>query len=387
MTPHDEASDPNTPPERLAMLLQTHLTQVLANPAFSLLFVEDPQWLERGVSVAVLVRLLNEPTLPAFVVEHFCQSTQRPVRLQAQMHHTQGPPAVGWETEVARLLAELACPPEERALLLAEGLVPHWMLPYLPEPSVPPEPIPESHLTERYLSGLPEKVRGELAEKTRNKDALRFFAEDPDLLVRRKAAGNRHLPPEVLCQLAQEPGFDDVLSTNPATPTEALEQILARTSVGRQDKTIARLLTEHPNLTYEQAQRIEEHLGIPVARHLPPHVFLAQVRSQRLSHRHVLGRTDMPLWLKGEAVMVGCMAKGHNLPWFCGLLVTQSETWLKSSAEATAWFVRFAVAIHPLTPTELLQALTDDVNRYVRAAAQARLANPGWTFQPERAGA
>lgn len=351
MTHEDEARDPNTSPERLAELLVLHAREVFENPVFSLLFLEDPTWLERLVFIGGLYYVLDRVEVPAFVVAHLSQSSEPTVREVARMHHALGPMEAGWEVEVAQRLAALDCSNDELRTLHVAGLVPAWLAPWLP-------PV----LVEEALCVFSTTPLGRLhyATKGQSPELLTILAWDNDpMIVSRVAA-------------------------NPATPDAGLACILARQEPGP-DLSTVRALAEHPNLTETLAQQIEEKFGIVAPLVIPLERFLSLVLSQKIPLRFALRRTDAPLWLKGEAIREGGFSRVDGLAWFCGLLVTEKPTDLTAALSLPLgfWYLRFAVAIHPLASVELLQTLQNDVNRYVRAAARARLTEPSWEFRLE----
>lgn len=87
-----------------------------------------------------------------------------------------------------------------------------------------------------------------------------------------------------------------------------------------------------------------------------------------------------PGWLRAKALLARYSDCEHRLPFFCGLLLSGDLQGREALVGSPFWFLRFAVAIHRSSPPEQCQALAQDANKFVRAAAQARLAEPDWSF-------
>jgi hypothetical protein len=98
--------------------------------------------------------------------------------------------------------------------------------------------------------------------------------------------------------------------------------------------------------------------------------------------RNILSRTDAPIELLHEALKFSYNILDTPLARFVVLsqiTPTFPPNLLKN--KYSLWWVRFAIAINPATEEHILEELTHDVDRYVRAAARERLADSNWRFE------
>jgi hypothetical protein len=71
------ASNPNTPVNILWSLIGEYSHQIVENPIFSLIILEDPDWIKR-ISIHNLIRAMNQPSIPEILLFEMmkCPSTQ-----------------------------------------------------------------------------------------------------------------------------------------------------------------------------------------------------------------------------------------------------------------------------------------------------------------------
>jgi hypothetical protein len=204
------------------------------------------------------------------------------------------------------------------------------------------------------------------------------LATDPELYVRRAVAKNPNTPPEILARyirendpnvlpdVAENPNIPiyllDVLmqskhsdlpifiAHNPNTPTPYLEQLAQHSEV-----RVRRQVAKNPNTPVAVLEQLvfdshsEVRLEIAANPNVPPPLFLAVMLNLRFDKRPFLMRW-IALW--------------------------HPETFapaLAANWRSSIWQERYAIAHHPNLPSEILQALLQDGNWLVRAAAKANL--------------
>lgn len=387
------ASNPNTPPQMLAKLLPRYPEQVLTNPVFPLLALENPLFLDT-VERKTLVPLLQRRELPETVVRALTLHHDKNVAQAARLHIALGEAQAGWEAEALSLILTLKNSPWDRQQLLSRNLIPSWLwdaLPRsrktLPKPEpCPPKPllIPDfTPLTDEERANLPrnENKRWRLATSSNRIEVLKIVAQQGEVGV----AGNPLATTEILTLLVESVLGDEVvygLLSHPNCPLSYLERWVTA------NVQTASAVIDNPGAPLAlQQQALPLALYAGSSTRLPTEALLK--RWQQLPpgvrigfHPTLLARPDCPLddWL--EIMEQECLQKNGPLTRFTCWLNFTAPSRLDQAARASTWFIRFAIGLNSATPRELLTMLRQDANRYVRAAAQSRLDDPRWRFTP-----
>lgn len=383
MTPEEEAGDPNTAPARLASLVEHYPRTVLRNPVLPLIFLVEPTWPGTALPfwswLTTLQKGLLEPDLPPATLECLSYHNHPVIRSLVQLHVGLGEAQPGWEQDVPAALAALLdnsyfCSPVERELLVKNVLLPPTLAALVPETTTtvapPPEP-PERQWDEPKNTQYPAARLRRARNEGTPAPVLELLAEDED--------------PEVTQALLQ----------NRSTPTKVLDQIFKRLQHDKvRNKDLAREALYHRHLTLEQAGYLKTHFGLRGTltrlweltqnphEALPEDVdrVLRQLTQEQRKCLEALLSPSYPGWLRAKALLARYSDCEHRVPFFCGLLLSDHLQGREALVGSPFWFLRFAVAIHRSSTPEQWQALASDANKFVRAAARARLAEPGWTF-------
>jgi hypothetical protein len=74
------ACNPNIPRDVVVLLLRMFPFEIVANPGWQLLLLENPGFIEREVSHFAIAKMLNEQTLPEELVACFAQHPSEYIR-------------------------------------------------------------------------------------------------------------------------------------------------------------------------------------------------------------------------------------------------------------------------------------------------------------------
>ncbi|HEY9607791.1 hypothetical protein [Allocoleopsis sp.] len=345
------AANPNTPTEVLLYLGREFPEQLLNNPIFSLLWLENANVVEE-MPLTTLVTLLKQESVPVFFLEQAAIRCDREVQLAvtvnaqtsrtvleklvqnddiqvaeaAQLHvNWAGEMHQGWDEDAHKAMQKEALHPKNQQYIeeLAKlGLIPEFIVDRLP----------------------------------RNKDDHKFLqavAPNPNV---------NHLP-HLLEQLATDKKweFRAAVATNPNTP-ESLLQLLAK------DKTVEVRcgVVQNPNTSEKLLKQLLSDREWKV-RLVAMEAYLAQ------------NPDDLPVMLRHQLrkKSEGYEMSDYNPSSFIRLLILfhpqiPSQA-LAENSRSLAWLERYAIAQHPNTPLDTLQTLALDANRLVRTAAKAHL--------------
>jgi len=391
------ASNPNTSAQMAAKLLPRYPDEVLANPVFPLICLDNPRAFDI-LDIHALIPLLQKPELPESFLYALLRHPNRKVAADAQVHVGLGEAQLGWEREVPPHLGRLGATIDCRHALRFRDAIPLWLWNALPpavrrtteESLATPEfqeaslpvPLDPTPLTEEELQTLPTDLHMQ-SQLCRTTNRIAILRE-----LRSMASLNPYCPADLLEAIAEEEFkrqgrvYDDVLqhpntpvhvlerfafanfyraangvALNPNTPLELLEKILPR---------VTALNANTPLATDKIVGRWQE---------------LSEFKRQHLN-KLLLRRLDTPLdvWLK---VMKEEFAKVNGLlNYFIITTLTEEAEEIIAALNYPYWCLRFAVVLNPAATTDQLTVLAGDANRYVRAAAQARLKDPNWRFEP-----
>lgn len=344
------AANPNTPAEVLLYLGREFPEQLLNNPIFSLLWLENPNLLDE-MPFTTLVNLLKQESVPVFVLEQAAIRCDREVKLAVTMN-AQTPKTVlemlvqgGDDTQVAEAAqlhvnwaGEMHHGWDKDAHNAIEKEVLH--------------PKNQQYIEElAKLRLIPEFIVDRLPKNEYDHNVLEAVADSAPYL------------PHLLEQLATDKKWQlrAAVATNPNT-SESLLQLLAK------DKTVEVRcgVVQNPNTSEKLLKQLLSDREWKV-RLVAMEAYLAQnpdALPVMLGHQ---------LRKKSE----GYEMSDYNPSSFIRLLFLfhpqiPSQA-LAENSRSLAWLERYAIAQHPNTPLDTLQTLALDANRVVRAAAKAHL--------------
>ena len=341
--------NPATPYETLMKFASQYPEQLLDNPVFDLLFLENPnllndipesalrsmlrrevcpesflRWASKSEDEEVLLAVAMNADTPQEELEALADHTNKTVSEAVGLHvNLAGELTESWEDVFQKSvkMEEQSEKMEDRhALLYGTGLMPEWLV---------------------FQRVLPLKVRKKVASNPDTPVELRLellqqLAKDEKWAVRREVARNPNTPGELLQQLAKDESSDvrgDV-ARNPNTPLEAYFYLRLDKNQSVRDSAIGSLSGLQP----EQQSCLKE-LATP---------FLLQECT------------------KGSP---------PSLPRLIAMLHPEYPVpALARHFRSSDWRERCAIAQNPSTPPNTLAILAREGNRVVRAAANENLA-------------
>ncbi|NJM05831.1 hypothetical protein HC891_05980, partial [Candidatus Gracilibacteria bacterium] len=349
------ASDPNTPIAALIYLAGIYPAEFCANPVLPLLLLEDPGLPAKFEPIS-LGRLLAYADIPRDLLHDFARFAAPDQALAARLHvGLAGEADVTRHDELHVAIEQISVIPDDDLLilLLQLQLVPDWLAQRAERRSKSVITAPSPLVTPPALHHLadPQADSGALLDA--------FGSEDP--AVRATIAANPALSAAQLLELKQREDNTDVdysvyraLATNPNASDELLCALAAdRTALN----TIVRRALVHNPATPAAA------LALLADEWLAPDIQLV-----------LAGHLNLNPSLH-EAIAAAAIERafGSNDAFYRAIALAQPQPTrdeLEQSARSPFWIERLAVADNPAIPADLRQLLTDDGNRFVRAAAR-----------------
>ena len=80
------AKNPNISPDLASLLLQKFPYELVENPAWKMLLLESPGFLEKNISQFVISKMLDEQILPAVLVSHFASHKSSYIRKRVERY-------------------------------------------------------------------------------------------------------------------------------------------------------------------------------------------------------------------------------------------------------------------------------------------------------------
>jgi hypothetical protein len=359
-TRQNVAANPNTPTEVLLRLANEFPREVLSNPVFPLLFLEDLNILAHVSKLDTLWQIVLDAQTSTDILSLLVHHHNILLAEAARLHvNLAGEMTQQWE-EAAReaigttnwreaiVTAHLAnsnlsfldrrgCIPEFAIAQLARHK--HWTIRCLIADKLS-TPI---QFLEQLAQDKDSRVRASVALNS-NLPAqfLEQLAKDLHRDVRRNVAQNPNASVELLEQLAQDRDYCvcKLVAKNPNAPVKFLEQLVRDT-----DYCVRKLVAENPNAPVKLLEQ------------------LAQDRDRDVCDC-VAANPSTPIELLEEMAcddnkfLRGHVAKNPNTPLWLLELLAQDEQ----------GYVRQRVAANPNTPVELIEQLAQDKDCHVRAA-------------------
>lgn len=411
------AAHPNTPPDCLISLAAVCPEALLRNPVLPLLPLERPDFPEK-LSNWTLTILLRFADVPPFVVQQGKKSGNKKVRRAVRWHIA----AVGeadqtgmdWEEQAIKALRRLPETRWERVWEIVEHqAAPVGLLERLGLAAVHP---PASFQSEQFhkAQGKAQRAKAkpqpsaEFREPEGGWKRMKLLSGQ-DLYLARQAAQDLRTAPDTLRSLAavlprETKHLDcsysldklkEELARNPATPTDALRQLLpaATATIAAHPNADAAMLSDMAESAGTDSPGIlSALLGNPNTPSEAAFIAAIKLRDIRDTREQKLGVYERRLLRWHPALN----PNGPMLPEETGepfqqwlqsyrpcldsFLWTVARSYHPSTLSRIArwyeWSRRMAAALNPSAPPNVLRYLSNDGNRFVRAAACARLADP-----------
>jgi hypothetical protein len=364
------AANPNTPVETLMRLAGVFPEQFCANPALPLLLLENPN-LPAEMPPATLRSLLRYASVPKDFLEWVVAYGTPALAAEARLHIHFGPAAGPGSEEQARTamrhmtitklidIVPITMTTDLLAEMLGLGAVPAWLAEILAESDDPmiQQALSAGMHTAGPVAGV---ARAEIHADIDDIDPaqIRHLGEDDDPQVRARAARSPAMPLDLLAWLAEDESraVRRAVAENPNTTTKILAVLAQDYSWSNEPVRLA--VVQHPNVS---ASLLEQ---------------LASDRSARV-RQAVLAHPDVPA-LARERILVAALEHCQMLsePIYQTIALAHPltpATKLMAGVRSIEWIERYALARNPAAPDEALQALAQDGNRLVRAAARERV--------------
>ena len=375
-------ANPNTPQKTLLRFAADFPEEFLNNPALMLLLLEHPD-LFRPMDELRLLVFLSNPQVPADLLRTI-RAYGSPAAVNAIQFHRSvcGEAGPDWRAQAESQLRQLALPTIDSQQYLIEHLVlgtlPEWLEQMVRQS--PQEHIQqalhngEALIQEEEIAALAYTVNSDVfdlasiaqadretrkrAAESNSADLLRLLADDDDPSVRARVAYNINTPLDVLALLEPDhvQPVRGALAANPNTPVELLAKMAADYSWSalRMRKAIAR----HPNVTPEILERLATDESIQVR-----HEVVRNPRTSTYARQQLLERAlTVALYSAEEFFHLVALANEYT-----------NSAHLGKCVRSPFWRARYALALNPAAAPETLQALANDGNCFVRAAAQHSL--------------
>jgi hypothetical protein len=405
---------PNTPIDCLLSLMSLRPEALLRNPVLPLLPLERPDFPER-LGNWTLTILLRFEDVPPFVLQEAKKSGNKKVRRAVRWHIAAvgeaDPAGTEWEEQAIKALRRLPETRWERVWEIVEHqAAPIGLLECLGLAAVHP---PESYESEQFRKAQAKAHRAQTNPQPptefREPASGWKLVSGEDLYLARQAALDTRTSPDTLRSLAAAlpretklldysyslDKLKEELARNPATPTDALRQLLpaAAATIAAHPNADAALLSEMAASAEKDSLGIlSALLGNPNTPSEAAAIAAANLRDIRDAGEQKLGAYERRL-LRWHPTL---NPNGPTLPeetsepfqqWLQSyrprldsFLWTVGRAYhphtLSRLARWYEWSRRLAAALNPSTPPNVLRYLSNDGNRFVRAAARARLAEP-----------
>lgn len=182
-------------------------------------------------------------------------------------------------------------------------------------------------------------------------------------------ACNPSTPPSALRALTSlnDPRVRRAVARHPATPGNALEVMAHDVEASATWRDIAR----HPRTPLACLENLAAEHDLPLCRIVAAHPSLTAIR--RLRIYRIFFRSLLQYLASSRALIAGerqSLPLAQLIAVLAGLEIPDIGTKVQSDTWTSRWFA----ACHGRTPTNFLQQLAHDGNRFVRAAARAHLA-------------
>ncbi|MDJ0746812.1 MAG: hypothetical protein QNJ32_26120 [Xenococcaceae cyanobacterium MO_167.B27] len=322
-------SNPNTPTKTLLDLGTYFPQELLNNPVFDFLALEDLDFVKK-IPLSTLASLIQRKEVPKFLLNYAVSFKYHEIADIAKMHVAiSGEMTEGWHA-IAKLVQK-----EPFA-----------------SPLISEEEKKDMHISLDLLTNFTEFVSSDLFENYRFREAialnpntnsmkLRRLAKDSNVRVRNSVASNPNTPLDILQIKSRDDNYAvrNSVARNLKTPTEILE-LLARDSRSEVRQNVARNLKTPTKilelLANDSEKKVRDSLSV-----------------NPNTPKTILESYGNPN--NRDYLLVGCIAGNPNTPIdVLKSLLTYSDKSRKSLAK------------NPSTPTEILELLTQNSHSEVR---------------------
>ncbi len=375
-------ANPNTPQKILLHFAADFPEVFLNNPVLLLLLLEHPDLFRQMDELRLLV-FLGHASIPANLLNTI-RGYASPVVAQAIAYHISihGAAGADWQQQAEAILEHIPLPPIDGQEALIEHLALRTIPPWLEQRI---RASNEDHIQQALIQtvtileeemvaamnytvnnqrfdhasiGTADREQRKLAAESSDPELLRLLADDDDPSVRARVAFNINTPLDVLPHLE----LDDVqpvrnaLALNPNL-SAALLATMARDyswSALRMRKAIAR----HPNVTPDILARLATDESIQVRNEVANNPQTSLSARQQLLDR----------------ALTAALYSAHPMFHFIALANQYTNPQhLSKGLRSPYWYARYGLALNPAVAVEIVTALTNDANCFVRRAAQTAL--------------
>jgi hypothetical protein len=411
---HYIARHPNTPVDILQGLFYSYPNAVFENPALPLILIEDTNFW-RNIAPEKLIQVLREPKCPSYLIAFWANHPDLEVKTTASHHRSLGEAKDGWEKEILPDIAALESQYGERRCLTECDMIPEWLENVLPpllrsEKEVLPIQYDTRPLTEEERAEREKFTANqwwELLQYSNRIADYEFVLEANSRHLFDVIAQNPNTPVGILRQIShkdQEGYHNQFLLQNPNTPADVLCRFakMSRPQYYMSHEDCMRRIFNHNNTPQDVWENLIPMLSptmklrpsrYPLQKftdafhHIPenlktPGKAKALWDYQLIIGQRILHRRDADVSFRRQILSLSYNILETPFARFISLSQLKHEhplPWKK--ARIKSWWVRFALAINPHTEKEILENLLQDADRYVVAAAKARLENPNWRFE------
>jgi hypothetical protein len=411
---------PNTPPRVLAKLATQFPEQLLDNPVFDVLPLENPnllnelpvgtrrsllkrekcpvsflEWLAQDDDEGVQLALAMNPNTPAHILQKLSQSGSSKVA-NAAKRHVSYPGASALEKGNPNEALDIALSQEllsrselKQARLLAAWLVAHgppesgsvpslarWVQKQLWRALSRLDCVPATACLQ--LATDPDRdIRQAVAEKPHTPGpALKFLSEESSPAIREAVARNRETPPQVLASLAgdESGAIRAGVAANTSTPPSVLQEMAEDRSTSVRANVAWNPVTPASALERLAAHGDKYAWSLATNNALPAEMLsvLAKHKDKMVKER-VAENSNTPQdvlenWAsrKSYTNLHKEIANNRSAP----------AAVLRALAAHPNEYVRRSVARNPATPTDILRYLSKAKDRLVRCAVAENSATP-----------
>ncbi len=306
----------------------------------------------------------TDPQLLAKLAEDYHENVRKAIAANPNTPADVLEKLVGDRTvEVRVTLAKNPATPSSALIQLADDVYEKVRKIVLKHPRIPGEALYK--LRNLISNNVEYYLRQAASDSNLSPETLSKMAQEYDWRVRKLAARNPLMPLEFLEKLANDP-YDSVcqsVAANPSTPFSILKK-LASYGISWAGRGIESDPNESTNVLVEKHPVAKEQVAV-VSQKLPDGRNMAE-RSRPAITANPNTQKSLTLNVYAQS---NCAFSRLSVLMCCQI----SSPILERLALSELWWERYAIAQNPNASVELIQALSEDHNCLVRAAAKANL--------------
>lgn len=380
------ACNPNSPSDVLLRLGAEFPAQLLENPIFSLLLLENLNFVEE-IPIQTLRSLLKQKNVPVYLLELTAdradleiqlaltmnvQTSEGVLRRLTQSRHAQVVQAAQLHINLAGELTTDGYAQTAKVNIQEAISAPSFSstgttaLATLAQICSIPDPISEHWVNQPTYHNL---CRSLACSPATNPDVLRQLAHSRDSWTIGEVAQNPNTPTDTLRHIYTL-GHEYGLGSNPNTPVDILVDILEKVSKFP-NQHIRREVAQNSNAPLSVLEKLVED----------PDSKISQIAIHRLISNQAVYSSEV----LGKSAILSSIAGCNTKPIFEQDLETRrlvvqhpyvTTSILEILADDPDWFVRQTVAAHSNTPPSILEKLANDEDADVRKAIAANSNTP-----------